>query len=90
MTARSYRFLPLAFLAAAGCFHLPARFCLTPAYDVPAGFSETYHAALARQEPILQPGIAPLPTDLPAGVTFGLPAVDVPSSAAPAEPPMEW
>lgn len=90
MTARPYRFLPLVCLAAAGCFHLPARFCLTPAYDAPAGFSETYHAALARQEPILQPEIAPLPTDLTSGFTFDPPAVNLPSSAAPAEPPMEW
>jgi hypothetical protein len=90
VTAKHCRILPLACLAAAGCFRLPARVCLTPPYDAPAGFSETYHAALARQEPILQPGIVPLPTDLPAGATFGPPAVSLPSSAAPAKPPMEW
>jgi hypothetical protein len=79
---------------------LPARVCLTPPYDAPAGFSETYHAALARQEPILQPGVGPLPTEMSAGFavgvpaiglpSVGLPAIGLPSGAAPAEPPMEW
>lgn len=91
MSVRPCRLLPLAFLAAAGCFHLPARVCLTPPYDAPAGFSETYHAALARGEPILQPGVAPLPSDLPPGFTIGVPSVGLPSvGPTPAEPPMEW
>ena len=33
-----------------GCLHRP-RICLSPPYDVPAGFSETYAAALNRSGP---------------------------------------
>lgn len=87
MTARIRRLLPVASVALAGCFHLPARVCLTPPYDAPAGFSETYHAALARHEPALRPGIEPLP---PAGVVVGTPYLIVPPGSNGIEPPMEW
>ncbi len=92
MPLRARRILPLAALcalSAAGCFRLPARVCLTPPYDAPAGFSETYHAALARREPLLQPGDEPVATGVPAGFSIGSP-YGVPMGMMPAEPPIEW
>ena len=87
MPARLFRFVPVAGLALVGCFHLPARVCLTPPYDAPAGFSETYHAALAAREPLLRPGVAPLP---PTGMVAGPPVLILPPGSNGVEPPMEW
>lgn len=92
MTVRVIRTLPLMCLAVAGCVGLPARFCLTPAYDAPAGFSETYHAALSRREPILQPGDGPIPSATAGEFTIG-PEWPMPSpllETGPGEPPIDW
>jgi len=90
MIVRATRILPLACLVFAGCVRVPARFCLTPPYDAPAGFSETYHAALARQEPILQPGDGPIQPDPAGGFVIGPAWTSQGSIPAPADPPIDW
>jgi hypothetical protein len=72
-------------LAAAGCVHAPAKICLTPPYDVPAGFSETYHAALMRHEVIWTGGLAGIPPCPPHE-----PALERPAKPTAVEPPLEW
>ena len=81
MTVR--KLIPLAALSLAGCFH--GRICLTPPYDSPAGFSESYHAAIQRQEAC---GVM---SGVPLGGTFvGPPIFAWPTSIDDVEPPMEW
>lgn len=87
MNGRLRRLRFLMPLSLAGCFHLPVDVCLTPSYDRPAGFSETYHAALSRQEPLLT-------TDgvmLAGGETIiGPPVLIWPGMPTDVEPPIEW
>ncbi|HEX6984712.1 MAG TPA: hypothetical protein VF170_05015 [Planctomycetaceae bacterium] len=87
MIARFRRLWTLVPLTLAGCLHLPAKVCLTPPYDAPAGFSETYHAALARREPVLRPDGVVLPS---GGTVVGEPVLIWPGAATTVEPPLEW
>ncbi|MBA3315516.1 MAG: hypothetical protein H0T47_19795 [Planctomycetaceae bacterium] len=67
----------------AGC--LPGRVCLSPPYDAPAGFSETYHASLAREQSF---GVGTVLSE--GGTVVGPPIFVWPTSVSDAEPPMEW
>jgi hypothetical protein len=64
---------------------MPGRICLTPPYDAPAGFSETYHAALERQAAVGMQTIAPS-----GGSFVGPPIFIWPTLANDADPPLEW
>jgi hypothetical protein len=79
--------IPIVSVSLAGCFH--GHICLTPPYDAPAGFSESYHAAIQRQEAL---GITTaLPSSIVGGGTFvGPPIFAWPTSIKDSEPPMEW
>lgn len=90
MIIRALRILPLMCLAMAGCVRPPARFCLSPVYDAPAGFSETYHAALRRQEPILQPGDGPVPAGPGVNFVSGPAWPSAVPNSMPGEPPIDW
>lgn len=78
-------FLAAAF-GAGGCFHAP-HVCLTPPYDAPGGFSETYHEAVFQNAEIFG-GREVLISE--GSTTVGPPILVWPSFKTSAEPPMEW
>ena len=69
----------------AGCVVPNAHLSTLPVYTTPGGFSETYHAALKRQEPLLWPAGDGVPVaQVAAESTFFGP---MPPGA---RPPIEW
>ena len=79
--------IPVASISLAGCFH--GHFCLTPPYDAPAGFSESYHAAIQRQAAFGMT-TAVHPNVVGSGTFVGPPIFAWPTAIKDAEPPMEW
>ena len=73
-----------------GCAVPNAHLSALPVYETPGGFSETYHAALKRQEPALWPAGEGVPVSYTAVEPVTVEPAAVARPATPLRPPMEW